>query len=322
MHFLFVCCTFPALTHNTRYIAMKRAITLLSLLAGLNAFSDTETFWLYGVNEYGGWYDADKTSSTEDYNKCWAAVSANMINWWQSQYQLPDTLLTGSDVWTEYRTKANTVMSNAQVGIDWWWSGKAAADMTLFYSIDPFTASSANRYYYSYTVIGAPAIYDYKYQEYVYFVEPEKVGERELTRQLYDIFSSKEPRQGITLNIGSSETASLHGITLWGAEFADSQTLTALWVTDSDDAIFSVGDQDLFRVSVEYKNGAIYLSDYWYEEARYLESLTVLDATKTDAWNLQRTLLEAPMPYALPEPTTATLSMLALAALATRRRRK
>ena len=109
---------------------------------------------------------------------------------------------------------------------------------------------------------------------------------------------------------------------MWGAEFADSQTLTALWVTDSDDAIFNVGDQDLFRVSVEYKDGAIYLSDYWYEEARYLESLTVLDATKTDAWNLERVLLSTPAPYSIPEPTTATLSILALAALAARRRRK
>ncbi len=297
---------------------MKRAIILLSLIAGLSATADTETYWLYGVNEHGGWYDADKTSATTDYNKCWAAVSANIINWWQSQYDLPDNLLTGSAVWDEYRAKSNTVMSNAQVGIDWWWSGNAEEDLAL-YGVDSFTGKSKDWYYYSYTAIGSPAIYAYAYQDYVYYVEPETVGEHALTQMLYDMFSRSEPRWGIGLNIGSSEKTSLHGITLWGAEFSDSQTLTALWVTDSDDAIFSVGDHDLFRVSVEYKDGAIYLSDYWYEEARYLESITVLDATKTDSWNLARVQLAPPLPA--PEPTTTTLGLLALGCLAARRRR-
>lgn len=125
------------------------------------------------------------------------------------------------------------------------------------------------------------------------------------------------------MGIGLNLTGSLaHGITMWGAEFTDLNTLSALWVTDSDDNILnSTGDLGLFRLSVEYRDGNIYLPDYWYGEVK-VDSLTVLDATKTDAWNLERIYIDLPTPLsAVPEPTTATLSILALAALSARRRR-
>jgi hypothetical protein len=116
-----------------------------------------------------------------------------------------------------------------------------------------------------------------------------------------------------------------HGITLWGAEFANPQTITAFYVTDSDDAISTItGDLDLFKVAVKYtENGSMYLAGpeeengYW-SGAKSVDSLTIIDANETDAWNLPRIYLSAP----IPEPSTATLSLLALGCLAIRRRRK
>ncbi|MBR1998456.1 MAG: IdeS/Mac family cysteine endopeptidase, partial [Akkermansia sp.] len=122
-------------------------------------------------------------------------------------------------------------------------------------------------------------------------------------------------RQGIGINLNG------HGITLWGVEFTDPQTISALWVTDSDDTIASVGDMDLFKVGVDYINGSMYLTDY-YSSANRVDSLTVLDASEIDEWGLPRVYIDLPAPLsAVPEPTTATLSILALAALSARRRR-
>ena len=45
---------------------MKRAIAIMSILAGLSGAAGAETLWVYGVNEQQGWYDADKENSTTD----------------------------------------------------------------------------------------------------------------------------------------------------------------------------------------------------------------------------------------------------------------
>lgn len=289
---------------------MKRVITLLGLLAGVSSVANAETHWVYGVSEHGGWYDADKTNYDEDYNKCWAAVSSNLINWWQIQYDVSKVgAPTGDEVWNKYRTSANRVMSNVQVGVDWWWTGKADDDYTILGIADSFNSSAK---YYKDVI---PSIDSYSYNDYVYHVEGTAT---QLATYLYDSLIDGVPRLGIGLNVGSSATSANHGVTVWGADFAADKTLTALWLTDSDDAIGSSGDLDLFRVSVEYKDDALYLPDYWNSGARYVESLTVLDASATDAWGMPRIELTPPVP----EPTTATLSLLALAGLAARRRRR
>jgi MYXO-CTERM domain-containing protein len=77
-------------------------------------------------------------------------------------------------------------------------------------------------------------------------------------------------------------------------------------------------------VNVQYKNyngkEYLYLEDYWESGLRYVESLTLFDATQTDAWGMERVYFTAPDPT-VPEPATATLGLMALAALALRRRR-
>lgn len=95
-----------------------------------------------------------------------------------------------------------------------------------------------------------------------------------------------------------------------------------LWLTDSDDAILNAngGDLNLFRVNVEKRTDGYYLTDYWYSDARYIESLTILDDTKVNGWGMERAAV--PEFDSIPEPATATLSLLALAGLAARRRRR
>lgn len=299
---------------------MKKTITLLGLLAGVGISAAAETLWVYGASEHGGWYDADKESSKDDLNKCWAAVSSNLINWWQSQYKIPETYdyygytyaapSTDPDaVWREYQSKTNTNEGNVEAGVNWWWT---------YNSSSPFTAASSSYWYYTSQFLYpqyTAALTGYNAANYVYTIEPENT---DLSKYLYDVLTSNDARRGIGINIGSSQEASFHGVTMWGAEFNEDLELVALWLTDSDDAILNAEkDLDLFKVQVEKRENGYYMADYWYEPARYIESITVLDAARIDEdWgaNMQRA-------YIVPEPATATLGLLALAALSLRRRR-
>ena len=286
---------------------MRRSLTILSALSASFVAEANETLWVYGVNEQTGWYDADKVDSS-DYNKCWAAVSANLINWWQAQYVIPDGVPTGDAVWQKYRANALTNMSNVQVGVDWWWTGEWADTYELFGY--PAFKSNSSPEYYTAMLTGYNTV-----EDCVYHVESRNTN---LTTYLWNALQG-DARTGVGLNLTGSLS---HGITLWGAEFSDQYTLQALYVTDSDDnTVNSGGDLDLFRLTVEYRNGQIYLPDYWYGEVK-VDSLTVLDAAATDTWGMERVYIELPTsPLSIPEPATATLSLLALAALTARRRR-
>ena len=115
-----------------------------------------------------------------------------------------------------------------------------------------------------------------------------------------------------------------HAITLWGAEYEDGE-LTALWLTDSDDfkeEVFSVAvtfdtaTQRLYfgKLSeVEGEDGGV-IQECYYDatmgENAYIAGIYALNASASANWKL------------VPEPTTATLSLIALAGMAMRRRRK
>lgn len=288
---------------------------MLSILAGLSSVASAETLWVYGVSEHGGWYDADKTDKAADYNKCWAAVSSNLINWWQNQYVVKSPTVNGKyipdedAVWEKYRTCATTSMGDTAIGVDWWWTGDAY-DLYSLTGGTPFiqdgkTFSAA---YYAYNVPWN----NYSYDDYVKTVS---VSADDLSQYLYDAMSDYDKqRLGFGINLGGTKG---HGITLWGADFGADMTLQAVYITDSDDITEGGGDFDLKRFEVYRENGAYYLKDYW-STTNKIDSLTVLDASATDAWGMERIYLTAPVP----EPTTATLSLLALAGLAARRRRK
>lgn len=309
---------------------MKKTISLLGLLAGLSASAVAETLWVYGVSEHGGWYDADKTDSKLDENKCWAAVSANLINWWQGQYVIPKNYTAygrtyaapstnADEIWAEYKSKTETEMSNVEVGVKWWWTSNNSS---------PFTNVSSAYWYYTSQFLYPnyyTALEGDNAKNYIYTIEPEK---NDLSAYLYQALTTNDARKGIGINVGSSQTASLHGVTMWGAEFNETLELVALWLTDSDDNILNKAGSDspavdlgLFKVQVKKTANGYYMEDYWYKDARYIESITVLDAARIDEdWGatMERIYLTSP----IPEPTTATLSLLALSAMAARRRRK
>ena len=95
--------------------------------------------------------------------------------------------------------------------------------------------------------------------------------------------------------------------------------LTKLWLTDSDDywattpylysATVATGeDGKIYITGTEYDK--YMMSGSYFGEGTYIDSVHALMAPSSANWQL------------VPEPTTATLSLLALAGLAARRRRK
>lgn len=106
-----------------------------------------------------------------------------------------------------------------------------------------------------------------------------------------------------------------HALTLWGVEYNENGNLIQVWLTDSDD-----NENQIFSVSAEMNNeeNRIYLGKWdddhynWegYGDNVYIDGIYILDTS---------VLVNRPL---VPEPTTATLSLLALAGLAARRRRK
>ena len=72
-----------------------------------------------GVSISSGWYDVNKlTKGGEDVNMCWAAASANIIQWWQDRYvaagnTLPSTAITGAGTKTYNGTKYNLAIMEA-----------------------------------------------------------------------------------------------------------------------------------------------------------------------------------------------------------------
>ena len=125
----------------------------------------------------------------------------------------------------------------------------------------------------------------------------------------------------ISLGISSEEGNLGHAITLWGVEYDADGNLTTLWLTDSDDdtnQIFSVAatlDADANKIYfgelVGEGEDAYYFSEaYKNYKGVYIREIYALDTEEASNWKL------------VPEPSTATLSLLALAGLAARRRRK
>lgn len=107
-------------------------------------------------------------------------------------------------------------------------------------------------------------------------------------------------------------------LTLWGVEYDADGNLTTMWLTDSDDY-----EEKIFSVSatLDREKNKIYLGDkvvdgdrsyYLYDGMSnvFIGEINVLNTDESSTWRL------------VPEPTTATLSLLALAGLAARRRRK
>lgn len=303
--------------------------------------AQAETVWAKGVSVDGGWYDANKSKTNEkDNNLCWAATCSNIIDFWQQRYIVPSGTPTGGDIWTRFiEACINDVGGNFPCAMQWWIGGdyqgttwttsvNGAENNRCVYTAVPdedelypiYTDISTFDGYYWDAIPDSWVGQQYyntnaKHSHLENFLWSSDASESPLDTAIVNQFSEGMPIALSLASTGGSLTLA-HAVTLWGVEYTkdanENITLSKLWLTDSDDYTTR-----LQSVSVKYGTDgeSIWLTDYTNNTDYghvYLGGATGINVSESDTWNL--TLV--------PEPATATLSLLALAGLAVRRRRK
>lgn len=291
------------------------------------ALADMEEHWAYGVSKNGGWSDFNKLYD-HDSLLCWAASSSNLINWWQNYN--PDLTAqtnapTEEGIWSMYRESFKNVPGEVESSLKWYFysweddgeeegEGDDEEDFPEWMKDALTDIGRTNGGYFDIVSDGA-------FPE-IEFSSPLNYGESGLTQFAADFCRYLDGGYGVSITIKNPEEDSYHAITLWGAEYdTESQLLTRLWLTDSDDVLFEgENEEQLISVTLDYRETEgsdvplMYLvSDYvredgarWYDGKEYWCELTAI----------------ALYPNPLPEPAVAALFLPALVALSTRRRRK
>lgn len=317
--------------------------TLLSMfVCGVAAFScaAAEIIWVDGVSESGGWYDANKSSTTNaDNMMCYAASASNLIAWWQNKLPgVPAGTPTDLDaIWAKYVASANngaTLAGNVALSLNWWLSGiytplsdeEGARHAYGWWLGEVYSElRPANGYYYDQCGLTIDDLWNFSSYN-IYYDAAENVNYFRTAYDCGEVDLRKWMTEGKAISLGVANDAGTlaHALTLWGIEYDENKNMSKLYLTDSDDA--RTGDivAELVEATVDKigENGEIYFhteAQEWqvgntvytrqamYEEGTYIDHVYFLD------------------PYAfivtIPEPGTATLSLLALAGLAVHRRR-
>lgn len=295
-------------------------------------------------------------------NMCYAASATNLIAWWQNgEYGVSSSAPTElADIWNVYVENNRTPEEGGETldAINWWVSGvyvPLKEENVIAEKDNPIW----DRYRASYEDVidavdsenegtdkddGMPLM-SYEPTD-GYYYDDYGLTKNDLQELLTDVWVLGDSQDSVAdvdfielFNDGACLSLAIvddadelaHAITLWGAEYEDGE-LTALWLTDSDDfeeKVFSVAvtfDEETQKLyfgkwseitqEVEGEDGEmITVTQECYYDATmgenvYICGIYALDASASANWKL------------VPEPTTATLSLLALAGMAMRRRRK
>ena len=343
-------------------VDMKKSFFIL--LLGLSSVLASETIFLPGVSEHGGWVDYNKSSEDEnDDNLCWAAAASNVIDYWQRRYVVPANTPTGEDIWTTLKSSVHANIGGYTIGaMQWWLTGHyapVAGDGSQHYigydlpGPHPINNGTLNgqkgftgfyRYlegensdfWYDESLSGAtPARSPYKVMNFMSEVHACAESLEAASTTLRDallVGSGVTTYLYVKIQNGETEALAAHAVTLWGAEFDENGQIEGLWLTEPDDNQY-YEDAGLFYASlmsdrtlpvtlpgeegdVTYNYYQLVTKHNWYNVEDnytfYLGNFEIFDITESDRWGLQRMI---------PEPSTATLSLLVLAALAARRRR-
>lgn len=304
-------------TNNMNKYFTMLAVAMLGATT-TQAETKTETFWAHGVSAEGGWYDANKTHDDDgidngwsmtypndpsgngaktDDNMCYAASAANLLAWWQAQYEPVAGVPQGvNSIWqTMVANSTLDAGGNMPGAVQWWLTGQDNDRYT-------YLADRETGYYSEYTT--GRTLYDKEHGGCFIESITNPTGAQ--------LIEALEKGKGVSLT--ASYKQERHAITLWGLEHTDG-IISKIWITDSDDYTMV---PELTALTVEGKDGAYTLKFGEDDEKIYtITTAYTINPGISDEWGL----VKSTGGDSVPEPTTATLSLLALGALAMRRRR-
>ena len=289
-----------------------KVLAIVSLIA-MTAVAQAAEAWAPGVSREGGWVDFDKDKVNQPYmddeGMCWAAAASNVITWWQNHNAelLTSTALPTHNAWDVYRLVYLNIGGVPSNAFNWWING-----------------ISRNQYgepQYGFGSVMDADVYD-NYNS----------GKSDIQWYfdggfLSDVYSTAE--NPVLLSVGNSDSyalcrkivdaiesgyalvlsASSHALTLWGVEYEETDkgtVITKAWVTDSDDYENALVESSEFSVKSGPDGNAVAMKLPFYGDGTSFV-YSAISGMRTDI---------------IPEPATGTLSLLALAALVARRRRK
>ncbi len=168
-------------------------------------------------------FDANKNGQG-DSQLCWAAVSANLVAWWQERYvadgkTLKDSLPRGADkIFEKFKSSWGDGDGTFKNGVLWYMAAGSPCPKDEGGYLFEYIDTSKWRY---------PNITAYKYLEKFDTIEG-----------FSSAVLSGLKNGAVALGITNREKNGTYGhaITIWGAEYSsDPNLIRALWVSDSDD---------------------------------------------------------------------------------------
>ncbi len=287
-----------------------------------------------------------------DSSLCWAASASNILAYMEQlagltpQPSASYTAASGSTerdalirsrqqyaLFTTFAANFVDVGYTAYDGIAWYTTGSTAYDYGTF--TPPLKAGGSEGGFYR-TQLGGDTPYTFQTQVLAChyqmngapyagtFVEAAADGSLTCEGQSVTyagLFAEALADGAVALGIDTLSGNAGHALTCWGYELDAGGTLTALYITDSDD-----GAERLMRMDVRTEGGqlllgatdseSVYLYDSEGEKMPYAYAPTDYTGYRlTDLSSYRNFYL------AVPEPSAAVLALLALAAFASRRRR-
>lgn len=331
---------------------MKKTLFLLCALCAATTASAKEQ-WVQGVDKTGGWYDTNKTGNDDD-GFCWAAADTNVISWWQ-EHNKPAAQAaaangapqTQEEIWDLYNTAFVNGTGHPASGLKWYFNGDkpqtpAVKDSSKggYYKDLEVTVETVTKSIYSYD-----SHWSWNEEESAWVKDGDSSEEEQrLIRQAIaaDLVSYLEGGYAVTLGMAGYDRVNRvsykHAVTLWGVQVDDTTgLLTKMWITDSDDDQYTLSDGrpkydtgDNGLITLNCQEDFMAFAPAYYD---YLYCYGVQSETAGPEGNLwyqyynndyfyEFTAIKLTSDITAPEPATATLSLLALAGLAARRRRK
>ncbi len=316
---------------------MKNSHLLLCALLSVVPTLTADTLWVSGVNQTNGWYDINKTIANEnDDQLCFAAAATNLITWWQNQLPATPAGVPQSNeaIWARYLAGSNTdAAGDVAAAVQWWLTGVYIPTNNTEYLRSSYGVGASSQltafegYYYKDYIFPLAHAYASQYINYDTALRNAYTDEfrafmhfrAEANDLSSNILYAIQNGMGVAVGLAADTGNLAHAITLWGVDYSDTEGITALWLTDSDDAQYGIHeDSGLFSVAVTEKNGRLYLDEEsegnWYVDSKtsgvYVNHIYALNPAAASDWGLP-----------VPEPATATLGLMALMGLAARRRR-
>ncbi|MBO7278160.1 MAG: IdeS/Mac family cysteine endopeptidase [Bacteroidales bacterium] len=277
---------FSTLTAGTyEFYATKGRVTSnrVQVVAEENQATGTTIVFADGVTIASGWYDVNKRGNGQthgDINMCWAASTANIMQWWQDGYvragnTLPEEALNGPGetyelaimeaFWNDWNNQRG---GHAFHGIPWYIEGINVCE-TFQNQAQPIRGGGYLKSIWSeakkvmempYTLI-ADTVYDNFYTADInnYYVWGNGSGLSDdgkwlaFSDEVVKVIGYGMSSLGIQLSGGMH-----HAVTLWGYEI-DNATgkVIKLWITDSDDQTEEPKTQEIHEYEVKVSNGKV-----------------------------------------------------------------